>query len=161
MDVLNLLEEKNTVTVEIERELHLDAGTYLIYDYWNRRFLGESKGKFDLTLEACASAVLAVHKKQNIPQFLSSSRHVSQGAMELADISWDQNRYTLTGVSRVIKDDPYEIVLYIPQGWSLLLEGNDTSQAGWKTEGPLARLTVAPKETCELRWSVQFMKVQS
>ncbi|MDR2184768.1 MAG: hypothetical protein LBO80_03740, partial [Treponema sp.] len=79
MDVLNLQEERNTVAIDVIKDLHLEEGEYLIYDFWNHRFLGETSGRIDVTLDPCASAVLAVHRKKDTPQFLSSSRHVSQG----------------------------------------------------------------------------------
>ncbi|MDR1565900.1 MAG: hypothetical protein LBS48_01290 [Treponema sp.] len=158
VDILNLLEERKSVTVDIQKDLHLEAGTYLVYDYWNKRFLGESSLSFDIELGPCASAVLAVRKKENRPQFLSSSRHVSQGAADLAELSWDETRHTLRGVSKVVKNDPYEIVLYLPEGWRFFVEGNDTSRSEWKTEGRICRLTIVPEKTGDFAWSAQFAK---
>jgi hypothetical protein len=158
VDVLNLQETDSNVSVDIEEDLHLEAGSYLVYDFWNRRFLGESHKKIDMNLGPCASVVLAVHRKQDVPQFLSTSRHISQGGADLIELSWDDKRLTLRGVSNVVKNDPYEIVLYIPSLWRINLEGNDTDSSGWKTDGHICRLTHQPEKTGEFSWSVQFAR---
>ena len=36
VDVLNLLEQDNRVTVDFEADLHLKKDRYLVYDFWNR-----------------------------------------------------------------------------------------------------------------------------
>jgi hypothetical protein len=138
--------------------LHLEAGTYLVYDYWNNRLIGETSSRVELSLQSCASTVLAVHKKLDRPQFLSSSRHISQGAMDLLDLSWDKERSTLKGKSLVVKNDPYEITVYRPESWVVFVETNDTTQMEWKNDGHLSRLKIIPKETGEWSWAVQFAR---
>jgi hypothetical protein len=156
VDILNLQEKDAGISLDIEEDLHLEAGSFLVYDFWNKRFIGESRKKIDVSLGPCASAVLAVHRKQHIPQFLSTSRHISQGAADLIDLSWDNDRLTLRGVSRVVKNDPYEIVLYMPQGWRVSIEGNDTLSPNWETDGQICRLVYQLDKTGEFPWSVQF-----
>jgi hypothetical protein len=158
VDVLNLREKDAAVSIDIEEDLHLEAGSYLVYDFWNKRFVGESRKKIDLILGSCASAVLAVHRKQDIPQFLSTSRHISQGGADLIDLSWDNERLTLKGVSRTVKGDPYEIVLHMPPGWRVSIEGNDTTSPDWKTDGHICRSVYKPDKTGEYSWSVQFTR---
>jgi hypothetical protein len=158
VDILNLLETDTEISVDVEEDLHLEAGEYLVYDFWNRRFLGESRKKIELSLKPCASAVLAVHRKQGIPQFLSTSRHISQGGADLADLSWDNERLILKGVSRTVKGDPYEIVLYMPSGWRVSVESNGTTSPDWKTDGCISRSVYLPPETGEYSWSVQFVR---
>jgi hypothetical protein len=57
-----------------------------------------------------------------------------------------------------MKNDPYEITLYVPDGWRVMVEGNDTSLSGWKTEGRLCRVMYQSPKTGEFSWSVQFGK---
>jgi hypothetical protein len=45
------------------------------------------------------------------PTVLSTSRHVTQGAIDLVAEHWDAARRTLTGASRVVRHDPYELRL--------------------------------------------------
>ena len=83
-------------------EIGLDPkADYLIYDYWNSRFLGRFKDRFDLTVNAQSNALLAVHPDLNRPQFLSTDRHLTQGATCLEAMEWDDRKRVLTGKNTI------------------------------------------------------------
>ena len=63
---------------------------------------------------------------------VSTSRHVTQGIVEVTGEKWSASRKTLSGVSQVVGGDPYE----------LRLAGLDEGGRKWK----LARATVAAKD---------------
>lgn len=130
VDVLNLMESENRVHISLEKDLHLEASNgerYLLFDFWNREYLGETGEGFDLTLPACASRVIAVRRKTGIPQILSTTRHISQGALELSEVNWNPERRVLSGVADVVAGDDYAIYVYAPDGLRPFFEGNDSS----------------------------------
>jgi len=159
VDVFNLLEEDTEAMVDIHDDLHLplDEGPYLVYDYWNRQYIGEITNCFAVQLRPCASKVFAVHKKLGHPQVLSTSRHISQGTFDIKSMIWDESRNTLSGVSKVVVDEPYDIVLYIPDGFRLFVEGNDTLSSDLQSMGKnLWVMRLNPGATGEVSWSVAF-----
>jgi hypothetical protein len=130
VDVLNLLEEDNRVHISLRSDLQLDVqpgARYLLFDFWNRKPLGEVSDGFDLDLRACASRVICVRKKTGIPQILSTTRHISQGALELSDVGYDAETRILSGVSDVVAGDDYALYVYVPEGDRIFHEGNATT----------------------------------
>lgn len=157
VDVFNLLEEEVEATIDIRDDLHLDSGPYLVYDFWNKEFIGEVAASFTIPLRPCASKLFAVRKKLGRPQVLSTSRHISQGAVDLVSLNWDEGRQTLNGVSKVIAGDAYEIALYVPDGYRVFSEGNDTLLADMQSaDKHIWTLHLKPTVTGETTWSVAF-----
>lgn len=73
--------------------------TYLAYDFWLERFLGEFSGHVAVDVLPGHATVLALHEKQEVPQVIATDRHVLQGAVELEDVTWDAATRTLSGIS--------------------------------------------------------------
>lgn len=133
--VTNLAQEARTVSIDLQTDLGLEDGEYLVHEYWTDTFYGVVSGKLTLTLPACASAVLSVRKKTGVLQLVSTSRHITQGAAELLDVQYADG--VLSGRSKVVKDDPYTIKAYNP-----------------KTDR-LVEKTILPTATGELVWTLE------
>ena len=120
--------------------------------------LGEIAQSFSISLRPCASKVFAVRKKLGRPQLLSTSRHFSQGAFDLVSLTWDESRDRRFPASpKVVAGDPYEIVLYVPDGYRVFSEGNDTLSADMRNAGKhIWTLRLNPAATGETAWSVAF-----
>ena len=132
MDVLNLLETDNRVRVSLAGDLHLDlqpGDRYLLFDFWNRQPLGEVSDGFELGLRPCASRVVGVRKVTGVPQILSTTRHLSQGALELSDVRYDPENRVLSGTSDLVAGDDYAVYLHVPAGLRVFHECNETTVA--------------------------------
>lgn len=138
VDVLNLLEQDNRVTVDLEADLHLKKGRYLVYDFWNKEFLGVVEGSVTLELRPCASRVLAVRPYQGVPQIVSTSRHISQGGVDLKEVAYEAKTRLLKGVSAVVAGDPYEIRAYDPESGKLMVR------------------EYLPEKTGDMTWEIAF-----
>lgn len=137
VNILNLLESDNEISIDIKNELHLPAQDYLVYDYWNHSFLGKYSDKIILNLCPCSSLIISVRKAADHPQIVTTSRHISQGAVDLIDVCWDEADGVLSGISKVVKGDPYEIIVHEPSG-------------------KLTERKIIPDETGEYKWSFSF-----
>lgn len=120
----------------MQEDLGLDKDAYLVYEYWTDTFYGEVADKLTVTLPAFGSAVLSFRKKTGKLQLVSTSRHLTQGAAELLQVHSAPN--VLSGVSKVVKDDPYTVRAYDPK------------------TGRLLEKTFLPKETGTLSWEIQI-----
>ena len=133
--------------------------SYYVYDFWNDRFCGKYSGTGTLTqeLRPGEARVLSLHAVENHPQFLSTSRHIMQGALDLKDCRWDPETGTLSGTSEVIGKEPYKVVLAL-NGYQIKNARAISAQA---TIGPgensnLAVLTLEVPQNKAVHWTVSF-----
>ena len=65
---------------------------YLAFDFWKQQFIGELNGKIKLTIQPGSVTLITLHEKSGVPQFISTDRHVLQGAVEIENISGIPNQ---------------------------------------------------------------------
>ena len=142
--------------------LGLDPGAeYYLYDFWNDIFPGKVKGAHTLQqkLRGGEARMLSVHKVQDVPQFISTSRHVMQGFVDLVKKpEWDEADQALAGVSAVVANDPYELV-FACNGRTPVSAMASTGKAslGWKDQQKgIAVLTLKSSVNADVRWEIQF-----
>ena len=101
---------------ETKNRLWLDpAKTYLAFDFWRERFQGEITGAIRVKVPPAGVTLLALHEKRGVPQFLSTDRHVLQGAVELEQVTWNNDRQVLEGTSLGPIDTAHNVWVYIPE----------------------------------------------
>lgn len=111
--------QTDTVSVALSGEhvagaIGLDAtASYYAYDFWSDTLVGMFPGtaKIEKQLGPTHCAMLSIRKVQPNPQVLSTSRHVLQGWVDLADVKWDGEGKFLSGVAKVIGGEPFKIVV--------------------------------------------------
>ncbi len=132
---------------------------YVGFDYWNDAFLRPFEGSLDSELEPASCRVLSVYPLARHPQVVSTSRHITQGVVDIAAEAWDANAKTLTGTSRVVGGDPYELRI-VAGRWKAasaeLTGGDPKATITFKQDGPLLRATIESERGGELRWRLQF-----
>jgi hypothetical protein len=88
--------------------------SYYCYDFWNDSLAGKLPGRdvIKQRLRAGEARVLSVHAVEGRPQWLSTDRHIMQGYVELVSRpTWNQEKKTLSAVSRLVAGEPYHVVL--------------------------------------------------
>jgi hypothetical protein len=95
-----------------------EAG-YLLYEFWTQKSLGTMKAVFSIEIPPHSVRLLAMHKEKDIPQWISSDRHITQNAMELKKYNWDKEFRALEGSIRLIGSFPLTMRLHIPAAYSL------------------------------------------
>ncbi len=95
--------------------LRLDpAKVYLAFDFWKQRFVGEVTNELSVRVEPGSVTLLALHAATGTLQLLSTSRHVTQGAVEIEDVQWNGTERTLTGISTGAPGSAHDVFVYIP-----------------------------------------------
>ena len=92
------------------------AAEYVAFDFWADKFVPPFRDTLTAELPAASCRVLAVRPVADVPQLLSTSRHVTQGIVDVLDEHWDAATRTLSGISRVVGSDPYELRIVAPTG---------------------------------------------
>lgn len=99
------------------RDLGLDPEKeYLVFEFWTKTFRGSFTGGFEPgTIDPKFRCQLfCVRERQNHPQLIATSRHITCGSYELATLSWFDK--SLSGVSTVISTEPYVLYVLEPVG---------------------------------------------
>ncbi len=153
---------------EKESEVALDLETlgipasgkdqYVGFDYWENTFVAPFSKSYTATLRPSSCRVIALHRVADRPQLVSTSRHVTQGAVDLTAVAWDEAPKVLSGTSRVVAGDPYELRIIIPASYQLAAA--TVSRADVKIEvtatGPQARVVITSPETRDVSWKLAF-----
>lgn len=120
--------------------------TYLAYDFWTQKFLGEVSGAMDCPALAlgCCQAV-AFHEKPDHPVVIASDRHVSMDAVSILSHSWDGKALRLKLTGPVGETFRYHI--WTPGGMKLALaEQSDCTAVLEQGELTTAVVTFEEKE---------------
>ena len=151
---------------EVDGGLGLRADRdYYVYDFWNNRFVGRIKGgaHLDQTLRPGEARMLAVHEVEPHPQFISTSRHLMQGYVDMArQPAWDETKHTLGGASKVIGGETYEIVLAM-NGSKVVKASADTGKIQTEPvagDDGLVLVKIDAPENATINWEIQAEPVK-
>ena len=56
----------------------------------------------------------------------------------------------------MVAEDPYELALYVPDGYRVKSAESEGTDADVKAEGNLARIGFGSAESKEVNWSIEF-----
>jgi hypothetical protein len=142
------------------------ASEYVAFDFWANRFVPPFKDVVRADLPpGGACRILSVRPVSQNPQLLGTSRHVTQGMIDVTDEKWDAGSTTLSAAGKVVGNDPYELRIIVPVGeksWRVKGAGvsADDQAAGTKIEfkqdGPKVRVLISSPSSREVKWQVQF-----
>lgn len=137
----------------------LDAKTeYVGFDYWKNALVQGIKGRLQTFVPGESCQVLAVRPISNHPQLISTSRHITQSIVDVLDEKWDSINKTLSGRSKIVGGDPYELRIIMPdKTWSAsAAKASEDATASFKQENTLIRATIRSPTSAEVNWSVSF-----
>jgi hypothetical protein len=162
-DVIGLFNWNEKEPLEIVYEmgrLGLDPkATYIAFDYWAEEFIEPIQGTLQLTVPAGSCRVLAVRPEASHPQLVSTSRHIAQCMVDVLEENWDPTTLTLSGKSRVVDGDPYELRIALPAKgqWRLrkASAGGKKLVPGEPSDVGL-RLGFTPEKSRVVEWSLRF-----
>ena len=140
------------------------AAVYYVYDFWDDSLVGKFPGTatVEKTLESSACAMLSVREALPHPQVLSTSRHVLQGWVDLANVNWDAANRRLTGTAKVIGGETYRITLALNGYTADTVEADGaaiqvTPRAG---DEPLAEVSLRTEHNRDVSWKMVFRRTQ-
>jgi len=138
-----------------DRRLH-------VFDFWNKDYLGswEAGMVFDMLPMSCR--VLTVLPENGRIQLISTSRHITQGWVDLMTLNYDDSGKIYTGTSRIIRNDPYELHFVFPPETNFAVKNviarsdrenlpvKVANHQGWAT------VVIESPRTTEIEWVVTF-----
>lgn len=133
-----------------------------VFDFWNKEYLGAWEKGVSLDLAPASTRVLTLLPQQDHPQLISTSRHLTQGWVDLVSQAYNAANNSYQGRSKIVRNDPYEIRFVFPRGKNFRIKqasasSNNGSLAvkisnhqGWAT------IEFNSPRTTEVRWNVSF-----
>jgi hypothetical protein len=131
---------------------------YVAFDYWQNKLVPPFKDALRVTVPGETCCVLAVRPVANHPQLISTSRHITQGIVDVMDEKWNGGSKTLSGRSKMVGGDPYELRIVLPgKNWNAAtVEASGGATAAFTQTGELVRATLQSAKSGEVSWSVKF-----
>ena len=85
------------------------AEKYYAFDYWANALLPPLGSDLRLEVPPQSCRVIALRAAEGHPLLLGTSRHITQGMVDVNAEHWDAATGTLSGTSLVVAGDPYEL----------------------------------------------------
>lgn len=137
-----------------------DSTPVHVFDFWNREYLGAWESGMSLDVSPTSCRVLTLLPSTDKVQLISTSRHITQGWVDLVSLASGPAANSFAGKSRLIKNDPYEIHFAFPRGKNFAVKTATARTAagalpvrvanhqGWAT------VRIDSPQTTEVAWSV-------
>jgi len=136
-----------------------DGISYVVFDFWNQKFLGVFSNSMEIEIEPHDTRVLQVHALQKRPQLIGLSRHIT-GAYSIHNMEWNNSINSLSGSSETIQGETYSLFIYVPDEMSFSgIKATTKDKSDVKTTHELVGnlLKVSFQGEPEIvQWSVEF-----
>ena len=133
-----------------------DGRAWFAFDFWADRFLEPLTETLETRLGPASCRILSLRPDVGRPVVVSTNRHITQGAVDLVEETWDRQAGMLTGVSRVVAGEPYELRVAAPPGLEARGAEVEVGQATVSTRGASVRLRLDVPRSGEVRWQLFF-----
>ena len=150
---------KFTATLDAAKDLRLDPNKeYIAYEFWSKQLIGTFKGTFETRpLSPYDCDIYSIVEKQDRPVLISTSRHVRQMAFDIKDMAYDGRQRMLRGISRAVAGDPYQLRIYVPDGFAgKRVELSDGLTGKMATDGNLLTVDYTSSTGKDVEWKVFF-----
>jgi hypothetical protein len=129
-----------------------------VFDFWNKEYLGAWEKGISLELLPASTRVLSLVPATDQIQLVSTSRHITQGWVDLVSQKFDPVRNRFSGRSKLIRNDPYTLWFAFPRGKHFVIKSATagglpvriTNHQGW------AEVQITSPKTTEVPWEVSF-----
>jgi len=144
--------------------------TYAAFEFWSNRVIPPFSGGLHERVPARSSRVFVVREIADHPILLGTSRHITQGAIDVLEEAWNASQRTLSGAGRVVGRDPYELRILAFSGpgqtapsQAAKAEVSADDRAAGVTialtqHASLVRATILSPTSRTVRWSVAFSR---
>lgn len=131
-----------------------------VFDFWNHEYLGAWREGMAVPTAPTSCRVLTLLPDNGGIQLISTSRHITQGPVELKRLTQSGNIFK--GTSHIIKNDPYQLSFVYPAGTNGVVKRavaraglhklpvKISEHQGW------AVVTITSPKTQDVEWEIEF-----
>jgi len=161
--LFNFGEIENETLLLSWSDLGLPAHTLVhVFDFWNQDYLGAWEAGMTLDVAPTSCRVVTLLPDNGHIQLISTNRHITQGWVDLTELSFDPNKQTYRGTSHIIKNDPYELRFVYPRTQNFRVtqitarQGDAFLPAAAADHQGWSCVTIRSPETADVTWEVRF-----
>ncbi|HEY6853958.1 MAG TPA: glycoside hydrolase family 36 protein, partial [Gemmatimonadales bacterium] len=136
----------------------LPGGTYDAYDVWRDAPLAQIRGSISAHVAPRASQLLALRPSTNRPQVIGTTRHLVQGAVDVAGESWDAATRTLSARAMNLDARDYAVTISLPVGLSVTSCDADSPCEVAQLESGHMVLKWKGNDGRDISWKVRFSR---
>ncbi|HET7746450.1 MAG TPA: NPCBM/NEW2 domain-containing protein [Vicinamibacteria bacterium] len=144
--------------------LGLSPGAYHVYDFWSGTYLGAWEQGVFVDVPPADVRVLTLVRATDRPVLLSTSRHITQGWIDLLDLrqGGDAHRPTMAGRSRLVAGDPYRLTVALPRAApsfrlaAARARGSRPVRVSWESHQGYATVTLTSEVAQAVEWELAF-----
>jgi hypothetical protein len=154
--LFNWSNDESDVAVEAAQLGLSPAKTYVAYELWGDRYAGEFRNKNSYRLQPTSSQIFSIHEKLKRPFILSTSRHITQGAVDLATEEWNPATRILSVTSGNLVAGAYSAVVFVPQGFEFKGVVSPVRCDTASVSGEVVKLNFTIGKKNSISWKVRF-----
>jgi hypothetical protein len=161
--LFNFDETKRSALYVSWKDLGLPADKPIhIFDFWNKEYLGAWEKGVTVELQPTSTRLFALVPATDEVQLVSTSRHITQGWVDLLSQNYNPATNSYRGRSKVIRNDPYELRFAFPRGKHLAIKSASASINGRRIPSKISNhqgwstVEFTSPATGEIKWSVLF-----
>lgn len=134
---------------------------YTVFEFWSKKRVGSFVKSFipGPVDPVFRSQCFIIRERTAHPYVLATSRHLSGGGVDLIDVKWSGG--TLSGLSRLVAGDDYDIYVDVPVGYGQPHPphvGGAGVLADMSRDGATMIIKLRSEKGGEAAWSVDFSK---
>jgi hypothetical protein len=92
---------------------------YLVFRFWDQKLLGIFHGEFVTDVNGEEGETYAVRRLPSHPAILSDDMHLTQGAVELGQVQYNESSEKLSGTASRNPGAVAHLAIYVPKGYSI------------------------------------------
>jgi len=157
--LFNFDESKPLLSYVSWKDLGLPADARMhVFDFWNKEYLGAWEKGMSVDLMPASTRVFSLMPATDQIQLVSTSRHITQGWVDLISQNFNAAKNTYSGKSKLIRNDPYNLRFAWPSGKHFVIKSaragglpvRIANHQGW------AEVEITSPRTAEVNWEVTF-----
>jgi hypothetical protein len=133
-----------------------------VFDFWNHEYLGAWAKGMAVPVAPTSCRVLTLLPANGQIQLISTSRHITQGPVDLVKLQTGTDGRSFAGTSRVVKEDPYRLSFAFPPRTNYMVT-RATARAGHRSlpvkmanHQGWATVEFTSATTREVEWKIEF-----
>lgn len=139
-------------------EIGRSAGDYVATELWTGEYFENITDRFEMPVPQKGCRLIALHQKLDRPQFLSSDRHITQGAIDLTALHWDADAKKLSGTVQLVADFSTTLRFRVPDGFTFQSANAENAEltTAIEAKGRVAAVTLKAAESKETPFTLEF-----
>jgi Melibiase/Alpha galactosidase C-terminal beta sandwich domain len=129
---------------------------YLLFDFWNQKFLGKAQGAYSVELPPHACQVISIRPDDGHPQLIGTDRHITMGGVEISNEAWDAAKKELQIEVSLVENYPTTLTVYTAGAKLRSPRARDARIMALAREGDIVRVTLLRSNSGNVELTLPF-----